>query len=154
MRNIMRGVLSFFLLTIYTIAMYMMLSQVYEWGHAGDPGPHDFPANLVWIVTTIGTLVSALVITTLSIAERSGQPDIPLVKANNNGEKPGWVKKLANLYIAVWFLVGFSASILGLLLFPDINQTLSDIGKSFIGLAIAAAYALFGVEPKELSKTN
>jgi hypothetical protein len=49
----------------------------------------------------------------------------------------------------VWVFNGLVALIIGVMLFPNANQTLSDAGTTWLGLAVAAGYAYFGIKPSE-----
>lgn len=100
----------------------------------------------IYVVTTVGGLVSALVVAQLSVL------------------KPGEVTKVANfvpetevgqqrtnlvvaIYLAVWTFSGLVALIVGVVLYPDKNSTLADLGTGWLGMSVTAAYAYFGLEP-------
>jgi hypothetical protein len=43
---------------------------------------------------------------------------------------------------------GLIALIVGVIVFPDSNSTLREIGTTWLGLAVASGYAYFGISPK------
>ena len=50
------------------------------------------------------------------------------------------------VYLAVWTLAGLAAFVVGLR-HPDVLQPLTDLGQSWLGLAVAAGYAYFQISP-------
>jgi hypothetical protein len=43
-------------------------------------------------------------------------------------------------------VVGALALAVGVMVFPEVNDTLSNIGTTWLGLAVAAGYAYFGLD--------
>ena len=60
---------------------------------------------------------------------------------------PKLVPGLIALYLAIWFIVGLSALLVGTMIKPDISSTLSELGTGWLGLAVASTYAYFGLDP-------
>jgi hypothetical protein len=54
---------------------------------------------------------------------------------------------IAILYLLGWMSTGLAALVLGVMLYPKASQTLNDIGTTWLGLAVSAAYAYFGISP-------
>ena len=54
---------------------------------------------------------------------------------------------VVTLYILLWSFVGFVALIVGVMLKPNILQTVSDLGSVWLGIAVSAGYAYFGLKP-------
>ncbi len=50
-------------------------------------------------------------------------------------------------YAIIWILTGLSCLVVGEMLYPGANQTISDIGASWFGISVAAGYSYFGVNP-------
>ena len=94
------------------------------------------------MVTTIGGLVSALVISKLTVTDPEG--GLAIVSER----KIHWRTFLELAYLIVWLITGLSALIVGVMLRPEINTTLSDIGTTWFGLAVASGFAYFGIEPR------
>lgn len=62
--------------------------------------------------------------------------------------KINWKTLLELAYLLVWLFTGLSALVVGVMIRPDVNTTLSDIGTTWLGLAVASGFAYFGVQPK------
>jgi hypothetical protein len=45
-------------------------------------------------------------------------------------------------------VTGLTALIVGVMIFPDSNATLGEIGTTWLGLAVASGYAYFGISPR------
>ena len=54
---------------------------------------------------------------------------------------------IALAYLAVWLITGLAAPIVGVMVHPKLNSTLSDIGTNWLGLAVASGCAYFGLDP-------
>lgn len=61
---------------------------------------------------------------------------------------------IAALYLLVWALTGFAALVVGVVLYPNAIPTVSDLGTVWLGLAVAAGYAYFGLTPPEAEDRN
>jgi hypothetical protein len=99
-------------------------------------------------LATIGGLVSALVVAELAMTKPKTAPVAHAVGVNSAATtKMPLVKIVTLVYLGVWVLAGLAA-----LLFswfnPDALQPLTDIGQSWLGVAIAAIYAFFGIDVK------
>jgi len=97
---------------------------------------------------TIGALVSAVVISELSVTKPKDSPGTRLADAGGNtpGQKTA-VKALASVYILVWLISGLALVVLGWAQHPTVPQIVSA-AKEWLGFAIAAAYAYFGINPQ------
>jgi len=49
-------------------------------------------------------------------------------------------------YIAVWLLIGTGAFVVGVILCPEVNDTLNEMGKYWLGILLGSAYAWFGIK--------
>jgi hypothetical protein len=54
---------------------------------------------------------------------------------------------VTTLYIVVWLAAGLAAFFFGYLLHADVVPALTDMGQSWLGLAVAAGYAYLGIQP-------
>ena len=98
-------------------------------------------------LATIGGLVSALVVAELAMTKPKTAPTaLSLGAAPTTTQKP-LVKIVALVYLSVWVLTGLSALLVSWFK-PDTLQPLTDIGQSWLGVAIAAIYAFFGINTK------
>jgi hypothetical protein len=109
--------------------------------------PAPFEKGVVNIVTIIGGLVSALVISSLTIAAPGDSPATTLMEQGSSE----WAKQILNwmviAYLFVWLGTGLMALVVGVMIYPNANSTLGDIGTTWLGLAVASAYAYFGLKP-------
>jgi heme A synthase len=139
------GVVAYILLGLYTGTVLHIIWGVLSC--AKDPAckQMDFTDGITYVVTTIGGLVSALVISKLTLTEPGENPAI--IRDAQRNKEIGWATNLALAYLAVWLITGLSALIIGVMIHPNINSTLSDIGTTWLGLAVASGYAYFGLKP-------
>ena len=63
------GVIAFILLMLYAVTVIYMIVEVLVHGSISSNIPYEFPEGLVYVTTTIGGLVSALVIAKLTITK-------------------------------------------------------------------------------------
>jgi predicted metal-binding membrane protein len=67
----------------------------------------------------------------------------------NPGQKATTILKITTIaYLSVWVLFGLLAFIFGYLLHPGVLQPLSNLGQSWLGIAVAAAYEYMGINQK------
>jgi hypothetical protein len=142
------GAIAGTLLILYAFALTYMSVLVFRAGLVRPDKAIDFSSGLVYVATTIGGLVSALVIAKLAITKPGENPGVMRVAANADGEPNVWVTRLAVAYLVIWLVVGLFALVIGVMLYPKVNQTLNDIGSTWFGLAIASGYAYFGIKPE------
>ncbi|MGB3080052.1 MAG: hypothetical protein WBB31_13290 [Saprospiraceae bacterium] len=140
------GIIAFTLLLIYSIIVIWILWAVLH-AYQNDEHIPLLSNGLVYVVTTIGGLVSALVVAKLAITKPGDNPAVLKLAMDESGKQKDVVSFLIIVYLSVWFIVGLSSLIIGVVVLPDSNQTLSDIGTTWLGLAIASGYAYFGIQP-------
>ncbi|MEW6344915.1 MAG: hypothetical protein AB1704_30070 [Pseudomonadota bacterium] len=103
------------------------------------------------LTTTLQSLVSAVVVTVLAISPAKGPLNLrPFgVSPESNLQSPV-ATILALFYVFAWFFVGATALIVGAIVLSDptakIFSDLVSVGQSWLGLAIGAVYAYFGVD--------
>jgi hypothetical protein len=98
-------------------------------------------------LATIGGLVSALVVAELAMTKSGSTPTGQSVGGGAVVTEKSIVKIVALVYLAVWVLAGLAALLVSWFK-PDVLQPLTDLGQSWLGVAIAAIYAFFGIEAK------
>ena len=153
------GVVAYILLLLYACTVVYMTKQVIQHAIAEAPKdeqgktlskkPLEFSAGVTYVVTTIGGLVSALVVAKLSITKPG---EAPTLMRTVQGASPLAIRVstfLALAYLVVWLAVGLAALIVGVMVFPDSSATLGDIGTTWLGLAVASGYAYFGLNPQK-----
>jgi hypothetical protein len=99
-------------------------------------------------MTTVGGLVSALVIAELAVTRPGESPAGRVLNTNPSQEVINILKITTIAYLLVWTLFGLLAFMVGFLLHPGVLQPLTDLGQSWLGLAVAAAYAYLGINQK------
>ncbi len=98
----------------------------------------------------IGGLVSALVIAELSVTKPGEVPTTRLIDPNLPVRVQSLTKIVTGVYLLVWLLGGLSAFIFGYLNAPPNGiAALADLGQSWLGIAVGAGYAYFGIKPEE-----
>lgn len=101
--------------------------------------------GMVQTLTTVGGLVSALVIAELAITK----PNDPVMgRALASGDPAGKrtaIKWITGAYLLVWVAAGLAAFVVGQMQHPKVLQPLTDMGLAWLGLAVAAAYAYLGI---------
>jgi hypothetical protein len=143
-RLIVGGIIAYILLILYSgIATYIIIKVI---GCSRDPfcGKLDLHPGLVYVITTVGGLVSALVVSRMTITYPGADPSVFRRLGEN---QPYIVNIIIWCYLIIWTFTGLASLIVGLLIFPDICKTLSDLGTTWLGLAVASGYAYFNIDP-------
>jgi len=143
------GVLAVVLLGIYAAAAGAMIYAIVTACSMAEPCTADlsgrFQQGYVYVLTTVGGLVSALVVAQLSVTQPGEMPNVAGFRPISRGGR--WVGGMVVIvYLVVWALVGLSSLIVGVMLYPGVISTVSDIGTVWLGLAVSAGYAYFGIE--------
>lgn len=149
------GVIAVVLLLLYSAVLIYMIVQVVSCETDDMLCGASITKGMVYVVTMIGGLISALVIAQLAITPTG---EMPFVKQFAESEsmqpehkprigKTG-ITRLIVIYLSVWVLLGLAALIVGVIIYPDRSETISAVGNTWLGLAVAAGYSYFGIQPK------
>jgi len=144
------GLVAVILLALFSVSTFYMASAVMTL--CATAKPCVAPASgivgegFVYVVTTVAGLVSALVIAQLSVTEPGKPPTVGSFKPESRGAAKA-VTAVVTLYLLAWVATGLAALVIGVMLYPKVDQTLADIGSTWLGLAVSAAYAYFGITP-------
>lgn len=131
------------LLLLYTGTLTVMMLLVIT---SEEPGHKvDFHGNITFIVNNIGGLISAIVVAKLAITKRGENPLLIMSRTDNSLSRPA--TGLAFVYAIVWILTGLSCLVVGEMIYPGANKTISNIGAYWFGVSVAAGYSYFGVNP-------
>ena len=127
-------------LYIYSVVFAVMLAESPEGG--------TLNSGMLLALTTIGGLVSALVIAQLAVTKPGEAPVVRTLTTAQQGSAATvtivtWV---AWAYVAAWIVLGVIAFVVGAMMYPGKVQSLTDLGQSWLGLAVPAAYAYFGLK--------
>ena len=143
-KAIFGGIIACVLLALYVYLVWVAISTIYC-----VPQPECrsiFNERMASALALIGGLVSALVIAELAITKPGDAPAARAFVGLNL--QPSLILKIVTLtYLAVWICVGLAAFVVGLQ-HDNTLQALTDLGQSWLGLAVAAAYSYFGIQPK------
>jgi hypothetical protein len=139
------------LLAIYALTTLHMIRVVECMGQDQNCATYSedsITPQTITVQNTIYGLVSALVIAVLATTQPGELPSGTKsagVSANKDSEKLSTA--VAILFLLVWVFCGVYALYVGTLSYPTINETLRDIGTTWLGLAITAGFAYFGLKP-------
>jgi hypothetical protein len=142
-KEIMLGAIACILLLIYLLTLGNVILSVLQWNQ--ESGDYIPGVNIVWVINILGGLVSGVVIGNLALADRGSTPlNQVKILAEDYGKK--LMQTIVWIYIIVWLLIGFSSFYVGVIRCPDVSVTLNEIGKSWLGILVGAAYAWFGIK--------
>jgi len=147
MKLVFGGVIAVILLGLYTYAVEFAIQVVRCISTTGCSQftSSSFTGGFATTMTTVGGLVSALVIAELAITQPGEAPVARALGATASARVTGTLKIVTGIYLLVWVLVGLAAYLFGAMWYPDKLTPLTDLGQSWLGLAVASAYAYFGI---------
>jgi len=141
--EILNGVFAIILLLIYFFTMGYMIIEVFGWEPAN--GELVFNNNIIWVANVVGGLVAGVIIANLALS-KPGETPVSQVTEISKEYGRRLLKAVIWIYIAVWLLIGTGAFIVGVILHPEVNDTLNEIGKYWLGILLGSAYAWFGIK--------
>lgn len=149
MQLVFGGLIAVILLGLYVYAVQFAFSVVNCLSTSGCTllTTANFTDGFGTAMTTIGGLVSALVIAELAITKPGEAPMARALNAQPSAKASGTLKVVTGIYLLVWVAVGLFAYVVGAMWYPGKLQSLTDLGQSWLGLAVAGAYAYFGIKP-------
>jgi hypothetical protein len=112
-----------------------------------------FTSGFSSTMTTVGGLVAALVVAELALTKPGQTPIARVLQSNPSVGSTTSLKIITFSYLTVWLALGLSAYIVGSMWYPDTQTALADVGQSWLGVAVAAAYAYFEIQPNETHQT-
>jgi hypothetical protein len=141
--EILNGIIAIILLLIYSFTLGHMIMEVINWDMAD--GNLVFNNNIIWVVNVVGGLVAGVIIANLALSKPGGTPVTQVREISRQyGQK--LLKTVIWSYISVWLLIGTAAFLVGVILYPEVNNTLNEIGKYWLGILLGSAYAWFGIK--------
>jgi len=106
----------------------------------------DFNDGMAQALSIVGGLVSALVIAELA-ATKPGQAPAARALASDASERSKLILKwVSAVYVLAWIGAGLAAFFIGLE-HPKVLPPITNLGQAWLGLAVASAYAYFGIDP-------
>lgn len=148
MQQLFGGLISVVLLGIYVHLVRVAIKVVYCMSTTGCtdyPGTY-FNEGMAQALSVIGGLVSALVIAELAVAKPGEAPARRTLAKDASPLAVRTVSIVSIFYVLVWIGAGLTAFIVGLYHPKDVPQ-LTTLGQAWLGLAVSAAYAYFGLKP-------
>lgn len=141
-------VVAFILLGFYVYAVYVAVRVAQCLSRTGCTtyNRDSITGGITLVLTLVGGLISALVIAELAVTKPGEAPAARMIQAAAPTTAKV-VKVVATIYIIAWLAVGVFAFVVGVMQHDGVVQQLTDLGKSWIGLVVAAAYSYFGVQP-------
>jgi hypothetical protein len=144
--------LAIILVLVYASIMGFVIMKVIQCGN--DPQctvltEKDVRGDLLLFANVIGGLISGIVIMVFAIKKKGEALRFVLIAKDTEEKIKNVEKTVATIFCFTWAVVGVAAFFVGVILFPGVSETLYTVGKEFIGLAIAAIYALFGIYPEQ-----
>jgi hypothetical protein len=142
---IIGGIIAYILLILYGgIAIYI-IHQVISCSADPSCSKVELHDGLIYVLTTVGGVVSALVVSKMTITTPGSDPAI--LRHFDEGQ-PMLVNIIVWCYLVFWAVIGLTSLVIGVIIFPGICKTLSDFGTTWLGLAVAAGYAYFNIDPR------
>ena len=139
--------IAYILLLLYTGPIVYMMMAVLECRATDGCTEREFNPGLIHIVTAIGGIVSALVVSKLAITKPKENPTVIQAIAKTPGKTGTIMATLIGAYLLAWLGTGLGALVIGVMVRPDVSKTLAEIGTTWLGLAVASAFAYFGLDP-------
>lgn len=143
------GAIAIILLGIYLHLIrvaYLVVSCATTAGCTTYP-PGYFNDAMAQALAIVGGLVSALVIAELA-ATKPGEAPAARALADDASSRAKFILKIVSaVYVLAWMGAGLTAFFVGLY-HPKELPPLTSLGQAWLGLAVASAYAYFGIKPQ------
>lgn len=149
MKAIFGGTIAVVLLGVYVHLLgvaYLIIDCANQAGCTSRT-PADFNEVMAQTLSIIGGLVSALVIAEMAVTKTGEAPAARMLADDASARSKNILKVVTMVYILVWLVAGLVAFMKGMYN-PAVLPPLTSVGQSWLGLAVAAAYAYFGLKPK------
>jgi len=106
-----------------------------------------FSGEMAAALSLIAGLVSALVISELALTQPGETPSGRSFTAGGL-EEGGVLRIVTTVYITAWLICGLASLLYGWFN-PEAIDSIKTLGKAWLGTAVAAGYAYFGVKPSK-----
>jgi hypothetical protein len=141
--EILNGIIAIILLIIYSFTLGYMILKVFNWDQ--DNGDLVFNNNIIWVANVVGGLVAGVIIANLALS-KPGETPVTQVREMSRQYGRTLLKTVIWSYISVWLLIGIATFLVGVIFSPDVNNTLNEMGKYWLGILLGSAYAWFGIK--------
>ncbi|MEO7838053.1 MAG: hypothetical protein ABIU06_01750 [Anaerolineales bacterium] len=114
----------------------------------------DFTDQMAFGLTSIGGLISALVTAELAITKPNKSPqarifDSKIALQQRDSTLTRIVSVVTWAYLIIWLVAGGAAVLVGYFQHAKVLQPLTDFAQAWMGIALAAVYAYFGIDPDQ-----
>jgi len=142
------GLIAVVLLGLYAYLIYVgcVVVNCVSGGACTANTAAGFNDVMAQALSVIGGLVSAFIIAELAITQQGAAPAARLLSADASPRATNILRWVTGIYILVWLAAGLAAFLVGMR-HPSALPALTNIGQTWLGLAVAAAYAYFGIGP-------
>jgi hypothetical protein len=106
-----------------------------------------FNDGMAQALAIVGGLVSALVIAELAATKPGDAPAARALADDASDRTKSILKIVSAVYVLAWMGAGLTAFFVGLY-HPRELPPLTNLGQAWLGLAVASAYAYFGIKPR------
>jgi hypothetical protein len=97
-------------------------------------------------LATVGGLVSALVVAELAVTDPGETPTGRFLAPSGPNGQSSFRSGISVVYVVVWILFGLAGYVVGEMLYPGKVPALTDFAQAWLGVAVAAGYAYFGIK--------
>lgn len=148
------GMIAFILLGLYVWSIVSGACEASPIAGCKDRVP-AFTANMQFLLNSVGGLISATVVGVLGATKPAEFPAEGLFRKNLTGTVQTIAGYMPSLYILVWIICGTYMVVYGFVLYSDDNlaPAFSAQAKMWLGTALAAVYAYFGIRPNGATTT-
>ncbi|HYD38252.1 MAG TPA: hypothetical protein VEA60_11595 [Allosphingosinicella sp.] len=124
---------------------YVLIEAIlYAQGVPNMAKPSD---DAFYVMNIVGGLVSAVVVAELAVTAAGDSPAGRIFAPAAADSAATGPRRLALVYVFAWLALGVAALLFGLMEYKNEVKELTEFAKTWLGLAIAAAYAYFGLRP-------
>lgn len=141
---IIGGIIAYMLLMLYSGIAAYIVKRVIECSYDQACSGVELHSGMIYVLTTVGGLVSALVVSKMTITAPGSDPAV----FRHLGEgQPLIINYIVWCYLIIWTITGLVSLVIGVIIYPDVCKTLSDLGTTWLGIAVASGYAYFNIDP-------
>lgn len=144
------GMIAIILLGFYVWSIVDAVSVV-QCKNAARANCPEFSTNMSYILNTLGALISSTVVGVLGATKSSEFPVQKTLENTLKGKLRETPKMLTALmpsvFILAWLICGVITVIYGFILSNDLVPPFTAAAKAWFGVALAAVYAYFGIQP-------
>jgi len=121
---IIGGIIAYMLLMLYSGIAAYIVKRVIECSSDQACSGVELHSGMIYVLTTVGGLVSALVVSKMTITAPGSDPAV----FRHLGEaQPVIINYIVWCYLIIWTITGLVALLIGVIIYPDLCKTLSDL---------------------------